>query len=158
MCARWQYRATRELVSIVTSGLSFKLLTGTLMIQPAESGTPLMQMTQNSIPTAPVSAHNRKNNCSHLTYLTLTFVRGLIGFQLKFPYGLEIYERRHSLGLYSDTHTTKYESGCLLNSFESIKGPSKFGRGFGEEDHDACDAAFGLNAFSVGLVNEYFDG
>ena len=69
-----------------------------------------------------------------------------------------MYERWHTSGQESNTHTTKYESGCLLKSFESIKGPSDLGRGLGCDDHDACDAAFGSNAFSVGPVKEYFDG
>lgn len=144
--------------SVVRSGLLFKVLTGTLMIHPVESGTLLMHITQNSIPSAPASAHRRKNNCSHRTYLTFNFVLGLIGFQSRFPYGLDMYERWHCLARWLGTHTTKYESGCLLNSFESIKGPSDFGRGLGGGDHDACDAAFGLNAFSVGPAKEELDG
>ena len=81
-----------EFISSIPSYRSPKVLTGILIIQPVESGTPLMQITQNSIPAAPVSAHRRKKNCSHLTYLTLTLVRGLIGFQSRFPYGLHAYE------------------------------------------------------------------
>jgi hypothetical protein len=145
-------------ISVVPSGLFLKVLTGTLMIQPVESGTLLMHITQNSMPSAPASAHRRKNSCSHLTYLTFNFVLGLIGFQSRFPYGLDTYEQWHNFIQWLGTHTTKYESGCLLNSFELIKGPSDFGRGLGGGDHDACDAAFGLNAFSVGPVKEYFEG
>lgn len=79
-------------ISVMSSGLFSKVLTGTLMIQPVESGTLLMHITQNSIPIAPASAHRRKNNCSHLTYLTFDFVFGLMGFQSRFPYGLDIHE------------------------------------------------------------------
>ena len=83
------------MISVVSWGLSLIVLTGTLMIQTVESGTPLMHITQNSIPTAPARAHRRKNSCNHLTYLTFFFVLGLIGFQSRFPYGLDRYERRH---------------------------------------------------------------
>ena len=41
-------------------------------------------------------------------------------------------------------HTTKYESGCLLNSLELINGPSILGFGLGG-DQLACVTAFGLN-------------
>ncbi len=55
------------------------------------------------------------------------------------------------------SYTTKYESGCLLNSFELIRGPSIFGLGLGG-DQLASDTAFGLNPFSVGPTKEYFEG
>lgn len=52
-------------------------------------------------------------------------------------------------------YTAKYESGCLL--IELIRGPFHIGLGFGG-DQAACDAARGLNARSVGAVNEYLEG
>lgn len=52
-------------------------------------------------------------------------------------------------------YTAKYESGCLL--IELIRGPFLIGLGFGG-DQAACDAARGLNARSVGAVNEYLEG
>ena len=55
------------------------------------------------------------------------------------------------------SYTTKYESGCLLNSFELMRGPSTFGLGLGG-DQLACDAAFGLNPLSVGPTKLYFEG
>lgn len=53
------------------------------------------------------------------------------------------------------TYTAKYESGCLL--IELIKGPFCACLGFGGEKA-ACDAARGLNARSVGAVNENLEG
>lgn len=50
-------------------------------------------------------------------------------------------------------YTAKYESGCLL--IELIRGPFRIGFG---GDQAACDAARGLNARSVGAVNEYLEG
>lgn len=64
------------------------LLTGTRIIQPSVPCVPLIQITKNNIPIAPTIARIRKNNCSHRTYLTFSLVRGLIGFQLRLPYGL----------------------------------------------------------------------
>ena len=55
------------------------------------------------------------------------------------------------------TYTIRYESGCLLNSLDCISGPSIFGRG-AEEVQLACVAARGLNPFSLGAENVYFDG
>lgn len=51
----------------------------------------------------------------------------------------------------------KYESGCLLNSFVSTRGPSCLGLGLGVNKL-ACDAALGLKPFSAGPVNEYREG
>lgn len=55
------------------------------------------------------------------------------------------------------TYTTKYESGCLLRSFEWIKGPSCFGLCTAGAQL-ACEAALGLKLLSVGLVKVYLDG
>ena len=55
------------------------------------------------------------------------------------------------------SYTTKYESGCLLNSFALIKGPSMFGFGHGG-DQLASVAALGLKPFSVGPMKLYFEG
>lgn len=52
-------------------------------------------------------------------------------------------------------YVAKYESGCLL--IELIRGPFCVCRGFGGKQA-ACDAARGLNARSVGAVNEYLEG
>lgn len=60
-------------------------LTGTLMIHPVAPPVPLIQMTQKSKPTAPINSHIRKTSCAILLHLTLSFVRGLIGFQFKLP-------------------------------------------------------------------------
>ena len=73
------------------------LLTATRMIQPTLLGVPLIQITQNSIPIAPSRAPTRRANCIHRTHWTLTFVFGLIGFQLRLPYGL--FPRLVKLGL-----------------------------------------------------------
>ena len=60
--------------------------------------------------------------------------------------------KRHNI-----IYTTKYESGCLLNSLELISGPSIFGFGLGG-DQLAWETAFGLKPFSVGPTKEYFEG
>lgn len=128
------------------------------MIQPTVSGVFLMQITQNNMPSAPKSAHRRSNSCPHLVFLTLDFVRGLIGFQSRLPYGLcrtSVYISQE--GHTECTHTMKYESGCLLNSLVSIRGPSWLGLGLGG-NRLACDAALGLKPFSVGPVKEYREG
>lgn len=62
--------------------------TAILIIHPSVVSVPLMQMTQTSIPKAPNKEAARKNSCTHLVYLTLLLVRGLIGFASMFPYGL----------------------------------------------------------------------
>lgn len=73
-------------------------------------------------------------------HLTFDFVLGLIGFQSSCPYG-----------------TTKYESGCLLNSLDWINGASDIGRALGD-DQLASVAALGLNPFSPGPAKEYLEG
>jgi len=55
------------------------------------------------------------------------------------------------------TYTTKYESGCLLNSSEWIKGPSCFGL-CSAGAQLASDAALGLKLLSIGLAKAYLDG
>lgn len=56
-----------------------------------------------------------------------------------------------------DTYTTKYESGCLLNSLALIKVPSCLGLSTGKAKL-ACDAAFGLKLLSVGWAKVNLDG
>ena len=51
----------------------------------------------------------------------------------------------------------KYESGCLLNSFALINGPSGFGLS-GRGVQLACVAALGLKDGSVGETKEYREG
>lgn len=116
-----------------------------------------MQITQNNMPMAPTRAQIRKNSCIHLKYLTLTLVLGLMGFQLRLPYGLLASQHWMRTSGQMQTYTTKYESGCLLNSLASIKGPSCFGLGLGG-DQLACDDARGLKPRSVGPENEYLEG
>ena len=55
------------------------------------------------------------------------------------------------------TYTTRYESGCLLNSFEARSGPSCFGLSTGGA-RLACETAFGLKPLSSGLTKVYFEG
>lgn len=55
------------------------------------------------------------------------------------------------------TYTTKYESGCLLNSLEWIKGPSCFGL-CSAGAQLASDAALALKLLSIGLEKAYLDG
>ena len=51
------------------------------------------------------------------------------------------------------SYTIKYESGCLLNSFALINGPSGFGFS-GRGVQLACVAALGLKDGSVGETKE----
>jgi len=110
------------------------------MIHPVVASVPFIQITQNNIPTAPNSSQIRRNSCVSRVHLTFDFVRGLIDFHSNCPYG-----------------TTKYESGCLLNSFDLINGPSGVGRALGG-DQLPCVAAFGLNPLSEGPTKEYLEG
>ncbi len=57
--------------------------------------------------------------------------------------------------LLDQSYATVYESGCLLIEF--IRGPSCVGLVLGG-NQVACDEARGLNARSVGPVNENFEG
>ena len=67
---------------------SLIILTGTRMIHPSVPCVPLIQITHTNIPIAPTSARIRRNNCIHRVRLIFTLVRGLMGFQLRLPYGL----------------------------------------------------------------------
>lgn len=66
--------------------------TGNRMIQPVVPSAFVIHTTQNSSPTAPNSSQIRRNSCTKRVHLTLDFVRGPIGFQLRLPYGLSEYE------------------------------------------------------------------
>lgn len=65
--------------------------------------------------------------------------------------------RNQNRAFFGKTYTTRYESGCRLNSLELIKGPFGFDTGVGR-DRLACDMALGLKPCSVGPEKECFDG